>query len=449
MDYLKMMMSWAWVGFWLLVAIVGGWYWVWWKREKERERKRGVPDGSLGWPFIGETLDFISTGQSSKPVPMCFMDKKRSLYGKVFKSHILGLPMIVSMDSEVNKAVLQNDGRSFVPYYPKTIMELFGDLSIVTMEGNLHRRVHGLVGGFLKSPALKTRFTREVEGRIRAAMAEWEVVEGGGGGGRVVHFQDVAREVTFQMLVRVLLGIEPGERYEYLKYEFHEFIKGLICLPVKFPGTRLYKSLKAKARMVKFVKSVIKDKMKRVDNESDTDVLDVLLNEMNGGKENMELKKEKMRSGEPYAWSDYMSLQFTQNVISETLRMGNIINAVWRKALKDVNIKGYVIPKGWGILTSFSSIHLDEENYENPYKFNPWRWERKEGNPLNFTPFGGGQRLCPGGDFSRLEVAIFLHHLVTRYSALAGLLQAIQVFQVMKWFKDSGEGVKIFKDEVS
>ncbi|KAK1315392.1 3-epi-6-deoxocathasterone 23-monooxygenase [Acorus calamus] len=68
-----------------------------------------------------------------------------------------------------------------------------------------------------------------------------------------------------------------------------------------------------------------------------------------------------------------------------------------------------------GILTSFSSIHLDEENYENPYKFDPWRWKRKEGNPINFTPFGEGQRLCPTGDFSRLEVAIFLHHLVTRY----------------------------------
>ncbi|KAK1285981.1 3-epi-6-deoxocathasterone 23-monooxygenase [Acorus calamus] len=53
-------------------------------------------------------------------------------------------------------------------------------------------------------------------------------------------------------------------------------------------------------------------------------------------------------------------------VISETLKIGNIINAVWRKALKDVDIKGYAIPKSWGILTSFSSIHLDEESYENP-----------------------------------------------------------------------------------
>ncbi|KAF7801765.1 3-epi-6-deoxocathasterone 23-monooxygenase [Senna tora] len=32
-----------------------------------------------------------------------------------------------------------------------------------------------------------------------------------------------------------------------------------------------------------------------------------------------------------------------------------------------------------------------------------------------FTPFGGGQRLCPGLELSRLELPIFLHHLVTTY----------------------------------
>lgn len=85
----------------------------------------------------------------------------------------------------------------------------------------------------------------------------------------------------------------------------------------------------------------------------------------------MELKKGKALSGEDYAWTDYMCLPFTQNVgsslnmrhcevewkvfqiinvighllflkqvINETLRMANIINAVWRKAVKDVKIKG-------------------------------------------------------------------------------------------------------------
>lgn len=36
---------------------------------------------------------------------------------------------------------------------------------------------------------------------------------------------------------------------------------------------------------------------------------------------------------------------------------------------------GYLIPKGWCVLASFISVHMDEENYENPYLFEPWRWE--------------------------------------------------------------------------
>ena len=38
-------------------------------------------------------------------------------------------------------------------------------------------------------------------------------------------------------------------------------------------------------------------------------------------------------------------------------------------------VTGYSIPQGWCVLTSFISVHMDEDNYENPYKFNPWRWE--------------------------------------------------------------------------
>lgn len=39
------------------------------------------------------------------------------------------------------------------------------------------------------------------------------------------------------------------------------------------------------------------------------------------------------------------------------------------------SFEGYLIPKGWCVLASFISLHMDEENYENPYDFNPWRWE--------------------------------------------------------------------------
>ena len=55
--------------------------------------------------------------------------------------------------------------------------------------------------------------------------------------------------------------------------------------------------------------------------------------------------------------------------------MGNIITGVMRKAVKDVEIKGYLIPKGWCVLVYFRSVHVDEEHFESPYHFNPWRWQ--------------------------------------------------------------------------
>lgn len=39
------------------------------------------------------------------------------------------------------------------------------------------------------------------------------------------------------------------------------------------------------------------------------------------------------------------------------------------------SFSGYLIPKGWCVLASFSSVHMDETNYENPYEFDPWRWK--------------------------------------------------------------------------
>lgn len=36
---------------------------------------------------------------------------------------------------------------------------------------------------------------------------------------------------------------------------------------------------------------------------------------------------------------------------------------------------GYLIPKDWGVMASLTSVHMDSKNYENPYKFDPWRWE--------------------------------------------------------------------------
>ncbi|KAK6264207.1 hypothetical protein SCA6_019641 [Theobroma cacao] len=413
-----------------------------------------LPLGTLGWPFIGETIEFISCAYSDRPES--FMDRRRRMYGKVFKSHIFGTPTIVSTDAEVSRFVLQSDAKAFVPFYPKSLTELMGNSSILLINGSLQRKIHGLIGSFFKSPHLKDQITRDMQNYVQQSMDKWR-------DDQPIYIQDETKNIAFQVLVKALISLNPGEEMELLKKQFQEFILGLMSLPVKVPGSQLYRSLQAKERMVKIVHKIIQSKRNSGISTVAKDVVDVLLKDASElltddliadnmidmmipgedsvpvlmtlaikylsdcpaalhqlTEENMKLKKLKAQNGEPLIWSDYLSLPLTQSVITETLRMGNIIIGVMRKAMKDIEIKGYLIPKGWCFFAYFRSVHLDENHYDWPYQFNPWRWQDKDViSSYNFTPFGGGQRLCPGLDLARLEASIFLHHFVTTFRWVA------------------------------
>ncbi|XP_064983201.1 cytochrome P450 90D2 isoform X4 [Musa acuminata AAA Group] len=402
----RLMMIWATLMVLLMAAIISQ------TRRMRRSHKRArLPAGSPGWPLVGETFEFVSCAYS--PRPESFMDKRRLLYGKVFRSHLFGSPTIVSTDAEVSRWVLQSDGRSFVPSYPKSLTELMGKSSILLINGNLQRRVHGLIGAFFKSSDLKAQITRDMQCYVQQSMSSWK-------NERLIHIQDEAKHL---------------------------------------PGSRLYRSLQAKKKMVMLIKSIILEKRKNNCGRTPLDVVDVLINDASDQltddlisdnmidlmipaedsvpvlvtlavkylsecplalqqleEENMQLKKRRSLPGEDLQWTDYMSLSFTQDVITETLRLGNIISGIMRKAVRDVEIKGHFIPKGWCVFAYFRSVHLDENHYEEAYKFNPWRWKDKDMSTCSFTPFGGGQRLCPGLDLSRLEASIFLHHLVTNFT---------------------------------
>ncbi|KQK07094.1 hypothetical protein BRADI_2g33050v3 [Brachypodium distachyon] len=363
----------SWPAALLVAAIVVSASVRWWGIKRQpttTESKARLPRGSLGWPVVGETLAFISAAYSAQPES--FVDKRRLLYGKVFKSHLWGSKAVVSSDAEVSRAVLQADASAFVPWYPSSLMQLMGESSILVLGGGLQRRVHGLAGAFFKSPQLKARLTVDMQRRVADAMDAWQCHG-------VVRVQDEAKSIVFEILVKALIGLEPGQEMHYLKQQFREFIAGLISLPIKLPGTQLYRSIQ---------------------------------------EENMELKKRKSAVGGTLEWTDYMSLAFTQHVITETLRIGNIINGIMRKAVKDVEVKGQLlIPQGWCVFLYFRSVHLDGHIYDDPYAFNPWRWKERDmmAASSGFTPFGGGQRLCPGVDLARLEASIFLHHLVTTF----------------------------------
>ncbi|KAG0490745.1 hypothetical protein HPP92_007608 [Vanilla planifolia] len=121
-------------------------------------------------------------------------------------------------------------------------------------------------------------------------------------------------------------------------------------------------------------------------------------------------------------WEDYKQMEFSQCVINEALRLGNVVRFVHRKAIQDVSYGGYDIPRGWKVLPVFAAVHLDSELYAEPHQFKPWRWQLKcaQGTATvatsnNFMAYGGGPRLCAGSELAKVEMAVFLHHLVVKF----------------------------------
>lgn len=136
-----------------------------------RRRKTRLPPGTLGLPFIGETLQLISAYKTENPEP--FIDDRVSRYGNIFTTHIFGEPTVFSADPETNRFILQNEGRLFESSYPGSIQNLLGRYSLLLMRGTLHKRMHSLTMSFANSSILKDHLLADIDRLVRLNLDSW------------------------------------------------------------------------------------------------------------------------------------------------------------------------------------------------------------------------------------------------------------------------------------
>ncbi|KAM0057654.1 putative cytochrome P450 [Helianthus debilis subsp. tardiflorus] len=432
------------------------------KRRTHGNSARNLPPGNMGWPFIGETIGYLKP-YSATTIGR-FMEQHISRFGKIYKSNLFGEPTIVSADPGLNRYILQNEGRLFECSYPRSIGGILGKWSMLVLVGDMHRDMRLISLNFLTNARLKTQLVKEVEKNTLWVLDSWQ-------DNSPFCAQDEAKKFTFNLMAKHIMSLDPGEpETERLKKEYVTFMKGVVSVPLNFPGTAYRKALKSRSTILKFIEMKMEERIKRMDdkgnglekleddllgwvinnsNLSKEQILDLVLSLLFAGhetssvsislaiyfleacptavlqlrEEHEEIAKAKKLSGEMnLSWDDYKKMEFTQCVINETLRFGNVVRFLHRKAIKDVRYKGYDIPCGWKVLPVIAAVHLDPTHFDQPHLFDPWRWQNTThatgATPTsanNFMPFGGGPRLCTGSELAKLEMAIFIHHLVLKY----------------------------------
>ncbi|CAA0818715.1 cytochrome P450- family 716- subfamily A-polypeptide 1 [Striga hermonthica] len=351
-----------------------------------------LPPGRAGWPVLGESLEFLSTGWHGYPEKFIF-DRISRYSSLVFRTHLLGERAAVFCGPSGNKFLFSNENKLVQAWWPAS----------------------------------------------------------------------VDKSYTFWLACRLFLSMEDPRSVERFAEPFNALASGLISVPVDLPGMPFNRAIRASNFIRKELVSIIGQRktdlaegkasatqdilshMLLTCDENgkymtELDVADKILGLLIGGhdtassacafvvkylaelpevyqgvyREQMEIANSK-KAGEVLNWDDIQKMKYSWNVACEVLRLAPPLQGAFREALTDFMFNGFSIPKGWKIYWSANSTHRNPECFPDPLKFDPSRFEGSGPAPYTFVPFGGGPRMCPGKEYARLEILVFMHHLVKRF----------------------------------
>ncbi|XP_004845527.1 cytochrome P450 2D6-like [Heterocephalus glaber] len=117
---------------------------------------------------------------------------------------------------------------------------------------------------------------------------------------------------------------------------------------------------------------------------------------------------------------DQARLPFTNAVIHEVQRFRHIGPlGTPHMTIRDIEVQGFLIPKGTTLITNLSSVLNDEAIWEKPYCFHPGHFLDAQGNFMKhegFIPFSAGHRACLGEPLARMELFLFFTSLLQHFS---------------------------------
>ncbi|KAG6550359.1 hypothetical protein Mapa_008322 [Marchantia paleacea] len=416
-----------------------------------RRNRLPRPPGSNGWPVIGETWQFYVEDGAE------FVRKRVKKYGKIFHTHILGHCHLIVHTNDFVKYVLDDPRKIFGIGLPSNVVQLYRNGSIAVSDGKIHDVMSFELVKSL-SPKHHETWLSEFNKIIRSAVDSWK--------GKTINCGEDSRKLFIDTGLIYIFGVvnKDKELRKWIMENIHILGQGLLCFPVNLPGTGFRKALQARKNLddvtLQFrqkhlemrqggikpsfysLMDYLVDYRDSERNELTPDmVCNRLANVVHGQFETMaiiftwfmkflsenpevlRLVKEEndairnSKDGNEYELTeeDLEKMTYSWQVIQETLRLASVVGTTVRKARTDFEYEGFSIPKSWTIQVVYRSLHYNPENFPEPTKFDPSRFENPANlKPNSYLPFGTGYRVCRGKKIARMNLLVTLHYVSTK-----------------------------------
>ncbi|KAI4294927.1 hypothetical protein MLD38_040790 [Melastoma candidum] len=378
------------------------------------EMKGYLPPGDCGLPVIGNMWSFLFAFKSGNPDSFTFRFVSRFGRTGMYKALMYGSPSVIVTAPEPCRRILLDDVR-FCPGWPTSTQMLLGKHSFVGIIDEEHRFLRRLTAAPVTGHEALSLYIPYMEQKVKSDLEKWSKMG-------EIEFLTEIRKLTFKIIMYIFLSSESERVVDVLEKEYTHLTHGLRAMAINIPGFAYQRALTARVYLVTTLRSVLDEKRKKrdegknygkkdmmdglmeVEDESgrklrDEEIIDILIMYLTAGhessahiamwsvlllqqhpeflekarKEQEEISKRMPPTQEGLTLKEYRQMEYLSNVTDETLRLISISLMAFREARQDVEINGYIIPKGWKVLLWFRSVHLDPEIYPDPKRFNPSR----------------------------------------------------------------------------
>ncbi|XP_049646353.1 LOW QUALITY PROTEIN: cytochrome P450 26C1 [Suncus etruscus] len=407
-----------------------------WTLSRDPASSLPLPKGSMGWPFFGETLHWLVQGSR-------FHSSRRERYGPVFKTHLLGRPVVRVSGAENVRTILLGEHRLVRSQWPQSAHILLGSHTLLGAVGEPHRQRRKVLARVFSRSALE-RYVPRLQGALRREVRSWCAT-----GAPVVVYQ-AAKALTFRMAALILLGLRLDEaQCAELTRTFEQLVGNLFSLPLDVPFSGLRKGIRARDQLYQHLEEAIAEKLLEDKATEPGDALAMIIRstrELGGELSMQELKESAVEllfasffttasastslvllllqhpaaiakikqelevqglepacscvigptGGAAGLQSDWdcgceldlsltvlSRLHYVDCVVKEVLRLLPPVSGGYRTALCTFELDGYQIPKGWSVMYSIRDTHETAAVYRSP--------------PEGFDP----ERFCAAGDDTR------------------------------------------------